>query len=60
VKVDPPNVPRALLYLEVGRLYMKQGEDGKAREALAQAKALDPEGTAGAEASRLMGRLRTP
>jgi len=60
VKVDPPNVPRALLYLEVGRLYMKQGEDGKAREALAQAKALDPGGTAGAEASRLMGRLRTP
>ncbi len=60
VKVDPPNVPRALLYLEVGRLYMQQGEDGKAREALAQAKALDPEGTAGAEASRLMGRLRTP
>jgi type IV pilus assembly protein PilF len=59
-KVDPPNVPRALLYLEVGRLYMKQGEDGKAREALAQAKALDPGGTAGAEASRLMGRLRTP
>ncbi len=59
-RVDPPNVPRALLYLEVGRLYMRQGEDGKAREALAQAKALDPGGTAGAEASRLMGRLRTP
>jgi type IV pilus biogenesis/stability protein PilW len=59
-KVDPPNVPRALLYLSVGRLYMEQGEDGKAREALAQAKALDPGGTAGAEASRLMGRLRKP
>lgn len=59
-RVDPPNVPRALLYLEIGRLYMKQGQDGKAREALAQAKALDPGGTAGAEASKLMGRLRTP
>jgi hypothetical protein len=37
---------------------MKQGEESKAREALAQAKALDPQGTAGAEASRLMQQLR--
>ena len=58
LKIEPPNVPRALVYLELGRLYLKQGEDSKAREALAQVKALDPQGTAGAEASRLMQGLR--
>jgi len=36
----------------------EQGEDGKAREAFAQAKALDPQGTAGAEAAKMMKQLR--
>ncbi len=58
LKIDPPNVPRALVYLELGRLHMQQGEDSKAREALAQVKALDPQGTAGAEAAKMMRQLR--
>ncbi len=58
LKIDPPNVPRALVYLELGRLHMRQGEDGKAREAFAQAQALDPQGTAGAEAAKMMKQLR--
>lgn len=58
IKIDPPNVPRALLFLEVGRLYIAQGENAKAREALAQVKSLDPQGTAGAEATRLMQKLK--
>jgi type IV pilus biogenesis/stability protein PilW len=58
LKVDPPNVPRALLYLELGRLYLAQGENAKAREALAQTKTLDPQGTAGAEATKLMQKLK--
>ena len=58
LKIDPPNVPRALLFLELGRLHMRQGEDGKAREDLAQAQSLDPQGSAGAEARKLMERLR--
>jgi len=58
LKIDPPNVPRALVYLVLGQLYMKQGEDGKAREALAQAKALDSGGDVGKEATKLMQRLR--
>lgn len=58
IKIDPPTVPRALLYLEVGRLYVAQGENGKAREALAQVKALDPQGTAGAEATKLMQKMK--
>lgn len=58
LKIDPPNVPRALVYLELGRLHMQQGEDSKAREAFAQVKALDPQGTAGAEAAKMMKQLR--
>ena len=58
LRIEPPNVPRALVYLELARLYKKQGELSKAREALAQAKALDPSGTTGAEASKLMERLQ--
>jgi len=58
LKIDPPNVPRALVYLELGRLHMQQGEDSKARAALAQVKALDPQGTAGAEAVKMMKQLR--
>ncbi len=58
LKIDPPNVPRALVYFDLGRLHMQQGEDSKAREAFAQAKALDPRGTAGAEAAKMMKQLR--
>jgi type IV pilus assembly protein PilF len=58
LKIDPPNVPRALVYLELGKLHMQQGEDGKAREAFTQVKALDPQGTAGAEAVKMIMQLR--
>jgi type IV pilus biogenesis/stability protein PilW len=58
LKIEPPNVPRAIVFLSLGQLFMKQGEDGKAREALAQAKALDPEGDVGKMATKLMQQLR--
>jgi type IV pilus biogenesis/stability protein PilW len=58
LKIDPPNIWRALVYLELGRMYMRQGDNGKAREALGQAKSMDPKGTAGAEAAKLMEQLR--
>jgi type IV pilus assembly protein PilF len=54
MKINPPNVPKELLYFHVGRLYLQQGENGKAREAFAQAKALDPNGAVGKEAARMM------
>src|SRR6266581_3804622 len=38
-------------------LYMKQGDIPKAQSALSQAKALDPDGTVGTEAARLIHRL---
>jgi type IV pilus assembly protein PilF len=58
LRTDPPNIPRPYIYLWVGRLYMKQGNIPKARGALSQSKALDPNGTVGAEASRLMQQLK--
>ena len=58
LKIEPPKVPRALIYFELGRMYMRLGEDGKAREAFAQAKVLDPQGTVGAQAARMMKQLR--
>lgn len=58
IKIDPPTVPRALLYLEVGRIYVMRGENASAREALAQVTALDPQGTAGAEARKLMQKIK--
>jgi type IV pilus biogenesis/stability protein PilW len=58
LRTDPPNIPRPYVHLWIGRLYMKLRDIPKARGALSQAKALDPNGTVGAEASRLMQQLK--
>jgi Tfp pilus assembly protein PilF len=60
LKVNPPNVPQAMVYLELGRVHYKLGEDGKAREALARAVTLDKDktGAVSAEAKTLMERLK--
>jgi Tfp pilus assembly protein PilF len=60
LRVTPPNVPQALVYLELGRVHYRLGEDGKAREALARAVALDKDknGAVSTEAKTLMERLK--
>ncbi len=60
LKVTPPTVPQAMVYLELGRVHYKLGEDGKAREALARAVSLDKDksGAVTAEAKTLMERLK--
>ena len=60
LKVNPPNVPQAMVYLELGRVHYKLGEDGKAREALARAVSLDKDknGAVSTEAKALMERLK--
>jgi type IV pilus assembly protein PilF len=60
LKVVPSNVPQALVYLEVGRVHYKLGQDGKAREALARAVTLDKDksGAVTTEAKALMERLK--
>jgi Tfp pilus assembly protein PilF len=60
VKVVPPNVPPALVYLELGRVHYRLGEDAKAHDALARAVSLDKDksGAVTAEARALMERLK--
>lgn len=60
LKVVPPNVQPALVYLELGRVHYRLGEDAKAREALARAVSLDKDKSGGvsAEAKALMERLK--
>jgi type IV pilus assembly protein PilF len=58
LRTDPPNIPRPYIHLWLGRLYVKLGDTPKARGAFSQAKALDPNGAVGAEASRLMQQLK--
>lgn len=60
LKVTPSNVPQAMVYLELGRVHYKLGEDGKAREALARAVSQDKDksGAVSAEAKTLMERLK--
>lgn len=60
LKVIPPNVPPALVYLELGRVHYRLCDDAKAREALARAVSLDKDknGAVSAEARALMERLK--
>jgi Tfp pilus assembly protein PilF len=58
LRTDPPNVPRPFIYLWLGQLYIKQGDVPKARGALTEAKTLDPDGSVGTEAARLLRRLK--
>ena len=52
--VRPPNVPPAMLQLELGRAYHQLGYTSKAREALTKAANLDKTGPDGTEARRLL------
>lgn len=52
--VRPPNVPPAMLQLELGRAYDQLGYTSKAREALTKAANLDKSGPDGTEARRLL------
>jgi Tfp pilus assembly protein PilF len=60
LKVAPPTVPQALVYLELGRAHYRLGEDSKAREALGRAVSLDRDtnGAISTEARALMERLK--
>ena len=58
LRTDPPNIPRSFIYLWLGQLYIKQGDVLKARGALNEAKTLDPDGSVGVEAARLLRRLK--
>ncbi|HSQ91077.1 MAG TPA: hypothetical protein VLM19_02755 [Nitrospiraceae bacterium] len=56
--VNPPNVPPALLHLELGRVYYKLGFERRSRETLTKVVALDKGGEYAASAKELLARLK--
>ena len=56
--VNPPNVPPALLHLELGRVYYKLGFERRSRETLTKVMALDKSGEYAASAKELLARLK--
>ena len=56
--VNPPNVPPALLQLELGRVYYKLGFERRSREALTKVTTLDKGGEYATAANELLTRLK--
>ena len=56
--VNPPNVPPALLNLELGRVYYKLGFERRSRETLTKVTTLDKGGEYAAAAKELLTRLK--
>ena len=56
--VNPPNVPPALLHLELGRAYYNLGFDRRSRETLTKVMTLDKSGEYAAAAKELLTRLK--
>jgi type IV pilus assembly protein PilF len=56
--VNPPNVPPALLHLELGRTYYKLGFERRSREALTKVTTLDKGGEYAAAAKELLTRIK--
>jgi type IV pilus assembly protein PilF len=56
--VNPPNVPPALLQLELGRVYYKLGFERRSREALTKVTTLDKSGEYSTAANELLTRLK--
>ena len=56
--VNPPNVPPALLHLELGRAYYKLGFERRSRETLTKVTTLDKGGEYATAAKELLTRLK--
>ena len=56
--VNPPNVPPAMLHLELGRTYYKLGFERRSREALTKVTTLDKGGEYAAVAKELLTRIK--
>jgi tetratricopeptide (TPR) repeat protein len=54
--VNPPNVPPAMLQLELGRVYYKLGFERRAKDALTKVTTLDKNGSYAAAAKELLAR----
>lgn len=58
LSVNPPNVPPALLQLELGRVYYKMGFERRAKEALTKVTTLDKTGDYAKAAQDILARLK--
>jgi Tfp pilus assembly protein PilF len=56
--VNPPNVPPAMLQLELGKVYYKLGFERRAKDALTKVMTLDKTGPHGAAAKEILARLK--
>ena len=56
--VNPPNVPPAMLQLELGRVYYKLGFERRAKEALIKVTTLDKTGDYAGPAKEILARLK--
>ena len=56
--VNPPNVPPAMLQLELGRVYYKLGFERRAKEALTKVTTLDKTGDYAVAAKEILARLK--
>jgi len=56
--VNPPNVPPAMLQLELGRVYYKLGFERRAKESLTKVTTLDKNGEYAAAAREVLARLK--
>jgi type IV pilus assembly protein PilF len=58
IVVNPPNVPPALLHLELGRAYYKLGFERRSKESLTKVMTLDKGGEYAVAAKELLIRLK--
>ena len=56
--VNPPNVPPAMLQLELGKVYYKLGFERRAKDALTKVTTLDKTGPHAAAAKEILARLK--
>jgi Tfp pilus assembly protein PilF len=56
--VNPPNVPPALLQLELGRVYYKMGFERRAKESLTKVTMMDKNGEYASAAKEILARLK--
>jgi hypothetical protein len=56
--VNPPNVPPAMLQLELGKVYYKLGFERRAKEALTKVTTLEKTGPHAAAAKEILARLK--
>jgi Tfp pilus assembly protein PilF len=56
--VNPPNIPPAMLHLELGRIYYKMGFERRAKETLTKVTTIDKNGEFASAAKEILAKLK--